>query len=414
MTTPDSFPVSSLLTYLDASPTPFHAVRTTVDRLAAAGHTVVERLADGISDKGMFVADGTVIAWSLGEPGAPLRIVGAHTDSPNLRIQPVADIAGQYASQLGIEIYGGVLLNSWLDRDLGIAGRVVSSDGEVTLFRSKNPVARIPQLAIHLDREINERGLLLDKQAHMMPVWGTSQVRFRDWLASESGVERIAAYDAHLFDVTPAAIVGHDSSLLASARLDNLVSCWAATESLASHDDRATTAIMVLNDHEEVGSSSATGAAGPMLADFIASLCEQERLGVAARRDRLTTSWCLSADNAHGIHPNYTDRHEPRHAPRLNGGPALKLNGNQRYATSARGAAHLTAVAESAGVPLQTFVSRNNMPCGSTIGPITATVLGIEAIDIGVPQWAMHSARETCGASDPSYLATLMSAFLRN
>lgn len=414
MTATETFPVSSLMAYLDASPTPFHAVRATVERLVAAGHTVVERLADGICDKGIFVVDGTVIAWSLGQPGAPLRIVGAHTDSPNLRVQPVADIAGPHASQLGIEIYGGVLLNSWLDRDLGIAGRVVSPDGEVTLFRSKGALARIPQLAIHLDREINERGLLLDKQAHMMPVWGTSQARFRDWLVAESGVAQIAAFDAHLFDVAPAAIVGHDSSLLASARLDNLVSCWAATESLAVHDDRATTAIVVLNDHEEVGSSSATGAAGPMLADFIAALCEQEQLGAAARRDRLAGSWCLSADNAHGIHPNYTERHEPRHAPRLNGGPALKLNGNQRYATSARGAAHLATVADSAGVPLQTFVSRNNMPCGSTIGPITATVLGIEAIDIGVPQWAMHSARETCGASDPSYLATLMSAFSRH
>ena len=414
MSTTERFPASSLMAFLDASPTPFHAVRAATETLADAGHTVVARLADGICDKGIFVIDGTIIAWSLGEPGAPLRIVGAHTDSPNLRVQPVSDIAGPWASQLGIEIYGGVLLNSWLDRDLGIAGRVVSMDGDVTLFRSKGPVARIPQLAIHLDREINDRGLLLDKQAHMMPVWGTSQVRFRDWLVAESGVDRIAAFDAHLFDVTPAAIVGHDSSLLASARLDNLVSCWAATESLAAHDGGATTAIVVMNDHEEVGSSSATGAAGPLLADFIAALCEQEHLGPAARRDRLAQSWCLSADNAHGIHPNYTERHEPRHAPRLNGGPALKLNGNQRYATSARGAAHITAVAESAGVPLQTFVSRNNMPCGSTIGPITATVLGIEAIDIGIPQWAMHSARETCGASDPSHLASLMSAFLRN
>ena len=259
MTATETFGLPSLMAYLDASPTPFHAVRTTTERLVSAGYSVVGRLADGIPTKGLFVVDGTVVAWSLGTPGAPLRIVGAHTDSPNLRVQPVADIAGPWASQLGIEIYGGVLLNSWLDRDLGIAGRVVSHDGSVTLFRTTHPVARIPQLAIHLDREINERGLLLDKQAHMMPVWGTSQIRFRDWLVDESGVDRIAAYDAHLFDVTPAAIVGHDSSLLASARLDNLVSCWAATESLAAHDDGATTAIVVLNDHEEVGSSSATG-----------------------------------------------------------------------------------------------------------------------------------------------------------
>lgn len=413
MTAPADLQISSLMRFLDASPTPFHAVRQTTERLVAAGHTVVTHLADGVGPKGIFVADGTLIAWSLGDAGAPLRILGAHTDSPNLRVQPVADLAGPHAYQLGIEIYGGVLLNSWLDRDLGVAGRVVSPDGDVTLFRSDGPVARIPQLAIHLDREINERGLLLDKQAHMMPVWGTSKTTFREWLSGVSGVGEIAAYDAHLFDVTPAAVVGHDSSLLASARLDNLVSCWAATEALVSHSDRQTTAIVVLNDHEEVGSSSATGAAGPLLSDLIAALCEQEGLGAGARRDRMGQSWCLSADNAHGIHPNYPERHEPRHAPRLNEGPALKLNGNQRYATSARGAAHLNRIAEESGIPLQTFVSRNNMPCGSTIGPITATVLGIEAIDIGVPQWAMHSARETCGAHDPGHLAGLMSAFLR-
>lgn len=406
--------LSSLMRFLDASPTPFHAVHETTTRLGATGYSVVERLSHGLPSKGVFVADGTVVAWSLGDAGAPLRILGAHTDSPNLRVQPVADLAGPHGVQLGVEIYGGVLLNSWLDRDLGVAGRVVSRDGQVTLFRSDGPVARIPQLAIHLDREINERGLLLDKQAHMMPVWGTARTSFREWLSTVSGVGQIDAFDAHLFDVTPAAVVGHDSSMLASARLDNLVSCWAATEALAGHAGRETTAIIVLNDHEEVGSSSATGAAGPLLSDLIGAVCEQEGLGAAARRDRMSVSWCLSADNAHGIHPNYPERHEPRHAPRLNEGPALKLNGNQRYATSSRGAAHLTRVASDAGIPLQTFMSRNNMPCGSTIGPITATVLGIEAIDIGVPQWAMHSVRETCGAHDPAHLTGLMSAFLRH
>lgn len=405
--------VASLMRFLDVSPTPFHAVHESTRRLETAGFSRITRLSDGLGRRGMLVVDGTVIAWSLGSAGAPLRILGAHTDSPNLRVHPVAEISGPHAAQLGIEIYGGVLLNSWLDRDLAIAGRVVSHDGEVSLFRSADPVARIPQLAIHLDREINERGLLLDKHAHMMPVWGSTNRSFAEWLSAESGISRIATHDAHLFDVTQAALVGHDSSLLASARLDNLVSCWAAVEALASHESGDCSAIMVLNDHEEVGSSSVTGAAGPLLSDLVSALCDEEGLGAAGRRDRLAQSWCLSADNAHGIHPNYPERHEPRHAPVLNGGPALKLNGNQRYATSARGAAHLLSVADSAGVPVQTFVSRNNMPCGSTIGPITATVLGVEAIDIGVPQWSMHSARETCGAHDPGHLATLMGEFLR-
>lgn len=413
MTTATRFPVTSLMAWLDACPTPFHVVGRTVDQLTASGWTSVRRLSDGIPRNGVLDVDGTVVAWSLGAPGAPLRILGAHTDSPNLRIQPNADISNPHAAQIGAEVYGGVLLNSWLDRDLGIAGRIVTTDGEVRLFTTTHAVARIPQLAIHLDREVTERGLVLDKQHHMVPVWGTSPASFREWLVGLTGEDRIAAFDAHLFDVTPAALVGHDTSMLASARLDNQVSCWAAVQALASHESTETTTIVVLNDHEEVGSSSATGAAGPLLSALIAAISEQESLTVAAQRDRLADSWCLSADNAHAIHPNYPERHEPRHAPRLNGGPAIKLNGNQRYATSARGAAHLDNVARGAGVPLQTFMSRNNMPCGSTIGPITATVLGIEAIDIGVPQWAMHSARETCGANDPGHLAELMSAFLK-
>ena len=404
--------VTSLMTYLDASPTPFHAASRAVAELVARGYTAVTRLAGGLPARGVMVVDGSVIAWSLGSPGAPLRILGAHTDSPNLRVQPRADVPSPFASQIGVEVYGGVLLNSWLDRDLGVAGRVVSSEGEVVLFSGPAAVARIPQLAIHLDRDVSERGLILDKQAHLVPVWGTSTATFDDWLREVSGVSKIAAFDAHLFDMTPASLVGHDSSLLSSARLDNQVSCWAAVEAMASHSPGETTALMVLNDHEEVGSSSATGAAGPLLSDVIEALCQQENLDAAARRDRIAQSWCLSADNAHAIHPNYPERHEPRHAPRINAGPALKLNGNQRYATSARGAAHVTRVAEQAGVPLQIFMSRNNMPCGSTIGPITATVLGIEAIDVGVPQWAMHSARETCGADDPPRLASLMSAFI--
>ncbi|MGA0863847.1 MAG: M18 family aminopeptidase, partial [Ilumatobacteraceae bacterium] len=363
----------------------------------------------------------SLVAWThvggSADGGAqlpPLRIVGGHPDSPCLRLKPRPDTASAGWQQLAVEVYGGVLLNSWLDRDLGIAGRVVSTDGEVTLFRSSSAVARIPQLAIHLDRDVSERGLVLDKQAHLVPVWGTAQAVFKEWLHEVSGTSNIAAFDAHLFDVTPASLVGHDASLLSSARLDNQVSCWAAIEAMAHHSPGETTAMMVLNDHEEVGSASATGAAGPLLVDVIAALCEQENLDASARRDRISESWCLSADNAHAIHPNYPERHEPRHAPRINAGPALKLNGNQRYATSSRGAAHITRVADEAGLPLQVFMSRNNMPCGSTIGPITATVLGIEAIDVGVPQWAMHSARETCGADDPSRLSSLMSAFIAN
>lgn len=403
--------LESLCGWLDGSPTPFHVVSTTLTRLIGAGFSRVETFADPLPARGVHVIDGSVLAWRLGKPGAPFRILGAHTDSPNLRVQPRPETGAAGTAQLGIEIYGGVLLNSWLDRDLGIAGRVVSRDGEVRLFAEHSPVARIPQLAIHLDREINDRGLLLDRHAHLTPVWGLEHGSFVEWLSGLSGIDSIAAFDAHLFDVQGASTLGRDSSLIVSGRLDNQLSCWAAIEALAAHADDSTCVIAVLNDHEEVGSESHTGAAGPLLSSLLAIIDDQEGIAPGPARDRRAASWCLSADNAHAVHPNYQERHDPRHGPTINAGPALKLNGNQRYATSARGAAHIRSVADRSGIPLQTFVSRNNMPCGTTIGPITATTLGIEAIDVGVPQWSMHSSRETVGADDPARLRSLLAAF---
>lgn len=401
-----------LMAWLDASPTPFHVVDSASAVLMAAGFTGVQGLSEDLPVAGYLAVDGALVAWRLGDAHDPYRIVGAHTDSPNLRVQPSPDISAHGWAQLGIEVYGGVLLNSWLDRDLGIAGRVVDEDGQARLFNIADPLARIPQLAIHLDRAVNDNGLHLDKQAHMMPVWGTTAASFREWLGDASSSPPIAAFDAHLYDLTPARRVGHDSSLLASARLDNQVSCWAAIHAIASAGASSHTHIVVLNDHEEVGSESTTGAAGPLLDRLIEVISHRHGLTPGERHDVLARSFCLSADNAHAIHPNYPDRHEPRHAPRPNAGPALKLNGNQRYATSARGAAFLRGVADSHSVPLQTFVSRNNVPCGSTIGPITATRLGVEAIDIGVPQLSMHSTREMCGADDPIHLLRLARAFL--
>lgn len=411
----DSFMVNthidSLFHWLDSSPTPFHAVNTAQAALHDAGFVLHEGLSNTLASRGYFIRDGALVAWSLGDTHAPFRIVGAHTDSPNLRIQPNPDVVSHGWAQLGIEIYGGVLLNSWLDRDLGIAGRVVSPDGSTALFSINEPLARIPQLAIHLDREINDRGLQLDRHQHTVPVWGVQTPVFSEWLQDVTGVTSISAFDAHLFDVQKATRLGVDSSLIASARLDNQLSCWAAVHGLI-HSQSSYACIAVLNDHEEVGSESTTGAGGSLLESLLAIIDSQQYASVGQSLDRRLASWCLSADNAHAIHPNYRERHEPRHAPLPNNGVALKLNGNQRYATSARGASHIRNVAESKDVPLQTFVSRNNMPCGSTIGPITATRLGIDAIDVGVPQLSMHSIREMCGAEDPGHLLNLVQAFL--
>ena len=406
--------IEALIDWLDVSPTPFHVVATTQHVLNAAGFVQQHGLTHAVETNGYLIKEGSIVAWRKGTKNGALRIIGAHTDSPNLRVQANPDISQHGWAQLGVEIYGGVLLNSWLDRDLGIAGRVIDRDGEVHLFNVNEALARVPQLAIHLDREIGERGLFLDKHQHSTPIWGIDAPTFAEWVAEVSGAQSVAAFDAHLYDVSPATILGVDESILVSARLDNQVSCWAAINALAAIENAEHTVVVVLNDHEEVGSESVTGAGGPLLASLLAAIDRDHGLSDGAVFDMRSRSWCLSADNAHAVHPNYAERHDPRHGPRPNNGPALKLNGNQRYATTAKGAAFLRTIAERNEIPLQVFMSRNNMPCGSTIGPITSTQLGIEAIDIGIPQLSMHSAREMCGAEDPEYLVALMSAFAQS
>ncbi len=344
------------------------------------------------------------------------RIVGAHTDSPGLRVKPQPDLGVLNWRQLGVEIYGGALLNSWLDRDLGIAGRVVLRDGPELLLRIDEPIARLPQLAIHLDREVNERGLVLDKQQHLTPVWGTGHSAPGDFarlIAARLSVdpESIAGWELQLYDLTPSAVLGADRSLLAAGRLDNQLSCWAGLAALVGAETASQHQVVALFDHEEVGSASTTGAAGPLLETVLDRLVRSAGGSGDDRHRSFAVSSCISADNAHAVHPNYPERHEPGHRPLINHGPALKLNANQRYATSAVTGARFQRACEQAGVSMQTFVSRNNMPCGSTIGPLTATRLGIETVDVGVPQLSMHSARELCGVEDPVSMARALTAY---
>ena len=374
---------------------------------------------------GYVVRGGALIAFAQpdsSEPANAFRIVGAHTDSPGLRVKPQPDTGSFGWRQLGVEIYGGVLLNSWLDRDLGLAGNLVVDDRNGTRLVRVNvdrPICRVPQLAIHLDRAVNETGLILDKQTQMTPVWGTGQAldgAFGQWIAQEAGIERglVRSWDLCLYDVTPAAVLGADRTLLASGRLDNLLSCWAAISALieASSTPGNATQVVALFDHEEVGSASTTGAAGPILEHVLERLVLSRGGGRIELLNALQRSLCVSADNAHAVHPNYSERHEPGHRPLVNHGPAVKVNVNQRYATDASGAAEVQRNLDAAGVPWQTFVSRNSMPCGSTIGPITATRLGIDTVDIGVAQLSMHSARELCGTADPLYLVAGLCAVL--
>ncbi len=412
-------PTSDLRAFLDASPSPFHAAATAAARLRATGFVEVERAADWptLPADGFVLDGGSLVAWrhAGAAPAAPFRIAGAHTDSPCLRVKPRPDDGAVGWQQLNVEVYGGILNNSWLDRDLGIAGRLTLADGTSVLVDVAEPVARVPQLAVHLDRGVNDGGLKLDPQQHLRPVWGVgSPVRggFARWIAERGRCDVPSFWELCLYDVQPAAVLGADRSLLASGRLDNQLSCWAAIEALTRAVAPADAiAMVVLNDHEEVGSASTTGAAGPLLEQVI----ERHVLARGGARDdalrALASSACVSADNAHAVHPNYTERHDPDHRPMVNAGPAIKINSNQRYATSSETAAMFQRACEAAGVPHQVFVSRNNMPCGSTIGPLTATRLGIATVDVGVPQLSMHSARELCGVADPPALAAALAAF---
>ena len=385
-----------LLAFIDAAPSPYHAVAQAAAQLERAGFVALDERDSWVERRdGRFyvAAGGSLVAWAM-PPGTPpeagFRVLAAHTDSPNLRVKPRPDVASTGWRQVGVEVYGGVLLNSWLDRDLGLSGRVVLGGGAVRLVRINRPILRVPQLAIHLDREVNERGLVLDRQLHLTPIWALGAAHDGDLqgvLAHELNVgsDEIMSWDLMAHDLTPATLFGLEGDLIAAARLDNLSSCFAALAALTEGALTRPTAI-ALFDHEEVGSGSSTGAGGPLLERVL-------RRAVAARGGTdddfaraMAASLCASLDMAHAVHPNYVERHEPNHRPLPNRGPVLKINPSQRYATDAIGAATFVEACQRADVPHQVFVSRNNMPCGSTIGPITATRLGIATLDVGCAQ----------------------------
>ena len=415
--------IGELSAFLDSSPTPHHVVATASRRLLDAGFVWFDNASElpdfaGRATRGFVTRGGALVAFvTSGTVNDRFRIVGAHTDSPGLHLKSNPEGIAANFGTLEVEVYGSPLLNSWLDRDLDIAGHVVKRDGTIVLFRSATPVARLPQLAIHLDRGVNENGLVLDKHAHLRPVWTTGDdvLPVRAVAAHLAGVDldEVATVHAQLVDHEPARVVGADASLLASGRLDNQLSCWAATEAISTLGGNSGVAVVALFDHEEVGSDSTTGAGGPLLEHLL------ERVAASLGKSRseyltmLPKSACLSCDNAHAVHPNYQERHDHKHAPFINRGVALKSNSNQRYATSATSAVAFLSACESAGVSHQVFVSRNNMPCGSTIGPITATRLGIDTVDVGVPQLSMHSAREVCGVNDAADLPKIARSFLR-
>ncbi|ROR65314.1 M18 family aminopeptidase [Agrococcus jenensis] len=411
-----------LASFVDASPSSYHAAAEVARRLQDAGFAALDE-ADAwpeAAGRYLVVRDGAVIAWIVPASASattPVRVFGAHSDSPGFKLKPQPSTGRLGWLQAGVEVYGGPLLNSWLDRELRLAGRLVLDDGSHVLADS-GPLLRLPQLAIHLDRGAND-GLTLDKQAHTQPVWGLGSPESADLLAevaASSGVDaaRIRGFDLVTADSARGAVFGKDDAFFAAGRLDDLASVHAGTVALATAADGFDAAhipVLAVFDHEEIGSATRSGAAGPFLEDVL------ERIGLAlgaSREERmraLAASWCVSSDVGHSVHPNYAEKHDPRVRPVLGSGPILKINANQRYATDGAGAAAWQAWCDEAGVTSQPFVSNNAVPCGSTIGPITATRLGIRTVDVGIPILSMHSARELAGVSDLHDLAKVAGTF---
>ncbi|MCX5332779.1 MULTISPECIES: M18 family aminopeptidase [unclassified Streptomyces] len=417
-----------LMSFLAASPSPYHAVANAAERLEKAGfRQVAETDAwDGTTGGKYVLRGGAIVAWYVpegAEPHTPFRIVGSHTDSPNLRVKPLPDAGAHGWRQVAVEIYGGPLLNSWLDRDLGLAGRLTLRDGSTRLVNVGRPLLRVPQLAVHLDRSVSTEGLKLDKQRHLQPIWGLgNDIREGDLIAfleEENGLPagEVTGWDLMVHSVEPPAYLGRDKELVAGPRMDNLLSVHAEVAALSAVSAGSALShipVLAAFDHEENGSQSDTGADGPLLGSVLERSVFARGGSYEDRARAFAGTVCLSSDTGHAIHPNYAERHDPTHHPRVNGGPILKVNVNNRYATDGSGRAVFAAACEKAGVPFQSFVSNNSMPCGTTIGPITAARHGIKTVDIGVAILSMHSARELCGTDDPHLLANALVAFLES
>jgi aspartyl aminopeptidase len=430
--------VDDLLAFIDRSPTPYHAVAESTTRLEAAGferldETDVWSLSRG--DRRYVVrAGGSLAAFEVGSDPvaeAGFRVVGAHTDSPNLRIKPSPDVSAKGYRQLAVEPYGGVLLHTWLDRDLSLAGRVTlrEKNGRTVtrLVDFARPLMRVPSLAIHLYRELNEQGLKLNAQQHLVPIIGLEHdPGLIDLLCQEfaaNGLARpaqedVLAWDLMAYDVQPSTRSGAEGEFIHAPRLDNLASSHAGLSALieaGATGESASTRVVVLYDHEEVGSRSSHGAGGPFLADtlsrIVSSVGPAEADSAQSLARAISRSWLISADMAHAIHPNYAERHEPGHQPVIGGGPVIKTNAGQSYATDSETAGLFAGLCKGAGVKWQNFVTRSDLGCGSTIGPISAARVGIRTVDVGNPMLSMHSCREMAGASDVEPMIRVLAKF---
>ena len=424
--------VQNLLDFIDASPSPYHAVANIESQLLALQFIKLEESAAWqLLAQGRYYVirdDSSIILFVMGlkpllETG--FKIIGAHTDSPGLRIKPNAANATDGLLRLGVEIYGGPLLATFTDRDLGLAGRVSYKDDQANivsqLVNFDRPLLRLPNLAIHMNRTVNEDGLKLHKQNELpliLSTWAEEslpQAYFSELLQQQSAcpAERILSCDLVVSDTQKGAFWGVNNEFYADSQLDNLASCHAAlqallTESVLNGDN---TVVCAFFDHEEVGSTSCKGADGSFLEEVLQRISltvEESREGYARV---LAQSFLISADMAHAYQPNFPWAYEPDHKVMVNKGPVIKINANQRYSTESLTQAQFMDWCEQAQVPYQTYAHRSDLACGSTIGPISSARLGIRSLDVGNPVWAMHSIRESAGVLDHAYMIRVMQQF---
>lgn len=451
--------VSDLIDFLNSSPTAFHAVDVAKKLLRSAGYEQVLEREDWKLEAGkkyFFTRNhSTIVAFAIGKryvAGNGFYIVGAHTDSPCLKLKPVTKVTKGGYLEVGVQTYGGGLWHTWFDRDLTLAGRVIikeEKDGIVSylhkLVRIEEPIMRIPTLAIHLDRGVND-GFKVNTQTHLLPVLATSikaelnkvvaengQVEneaqtygnksnekttsdnskhhslLLQLLASQLGCkpDDICDLELQACDTQPSTIAGAQKEFIFSGRLDNLCMSFCslkglldATSSESSLEDEAGVRMVALFDHEEVGSDSAQGAGSPAMLTGLSRITNSFTSDPKILEKAIQKSFLVSADMAHALHPNYMDKHEENHQPKLHGGLVIKTNANQRYATNSVTSFLFREIASKHKIPTQDFVVRNDMPCGSTIGPILASGVGIRTVDVGAPQLSMHSIREMCAVDD--------------
>lgn len=415
-----------LLDFIDESPSPWHATSAVVKQLNANGFKpLIESQPWEFSQGGKYyvVRDGaSIIAFILGQKPiaeSGFKIVGAHTDSPGLRLKPKAAYAKEGIAQLGVEVYGGPLLATFTDRDLSLAGRVVVqnvSTTETHEVRLNESIVRLPNLAIHMNRDANEKGLHLHKQTGIPLIFGlaadTAEAHklLTEALANELNIKHddIITWDLNVYDTQKGGLWGAKQEFIANSQLDNLASCHAGLEALIATDQSASTSMCAFFDHEEVGSESATGASGSFILDIISRICSSTKTSEEDRLRGFANSFFISADMAHAFHPNHPSAYEPNHHATVNQGPVIKVNANQRYSTNADTSARFIQLCKQAKVPYQEYSHRTDLGCGSTIGPTIAAQLGMATVDVGNPMWAMHSIRESAGVLDHGYMISVL------